>query len=1547
MSTQEGEETSLVNHGSRSPTLSESISTSKKSPTPTPTSPGTSGRKPPPSPLALTTSFTHLSPSLSVSPNSRQSLDSSRSDLTSVRSELTSLHISDFPLPPSILPTIPASPATPKSLFFTTTPTSTSIALLQEPADGTTVNRSFLPSPRSLKGLFTKSNNSSQTRLVPEQAQARQASLESLEAAAENDQYSISKDAQATPQQQNSSRAPTPTTAGTMTPRDWRSNSSDGSSSLKSTNSLPFPPASRDPKSQPPTISPPPQSPLPVPPSSNRSSFRTSLRYSQILYDVGHSDMGMDITEEKLLSTDFITEMLRQPGQVSAPTSQVPPPPGITLQEAMLEKENRGKVGLQPNTPSQLTVIDETGEFHSPSLYSPNLIENEVETGRIHSVLASSVFPSGADMIYYDSPLTSPSTTVPSSRHHPGSHPLVPNTPMTPASFDTITSPKILSPFEPSSSSSPTTTTSSSSSGRSPSVSQLVASRLPIGRSMSTTSTLTVSTQRTVKSVKIRQHRYPRSNTTKSSPNRPESVPMQELNVTSPVDMDSPTTVVQHDTFVEQTNNGADITEIYDQYIVNNERRLTAASIGTSAHSHATSTKTQRDSVPVIPTVDNLYDFTDDYSHKSKSSMVPPHSPHSVRTRESAFDEGDVYVGIAKTVDVAEFEPTLVDRPTSPKIIGVAPARVILQPNRMGSPPSSSNNDNTTPSQPLHMTDKKAKTDANSPSVSPISPRDPPSIRSPPSHRTDIPESAKSLVFSDEVDDVHHLPYEIRSSGGTYWTMFPGMGNNPPSQDNKSTRANAATSFKSIVSYITAKSAARDSHKSTGNRSSKWAWLLRKPLPPLPIEAQIAGPSTLDLDNHRLTSPATPFSHEKSKLSLSPPPLVGSPHGWDDIVIEKRPSFGVGIMGRMFGADSLKIAKRKPNRKMTDPHHHQGNITPYILPHLSGVHRRQSSTGSSAFHPPERSRKRKVLFAGGIVGLIIIVVIVVLAVVLSRTHHASPSPSPCSNGNVGSFCNLDATCTCPSGQSGICTAPLAKALSELVPQAAQIFNVNITASILAIILWEQNGTPVNSDCSSQAELMDLGGSLSPLSTPNRTSWAQSALIWNLFETANVNLTKQLQLQIQQMPFHDLAVDGIVPDPNGHFLVPTSGYILDFANQTVTPRPTKFFSDAAPSAQQISEINPSVESTLDRMYSFAIGEADNKCCGFLSWGSQICTASSTQSQTALSQYWQDVLSLDVGNLPNFLSALRASSILLPFDATNKVISNFLSGHESNSSISFPPPIACYPGLSSSQINSINLVETHAFSLSPITPPTATSLDPNCFINRPVYGMLDVWRLQLPFPDSRQGVAQQAVVLNGSEASVRAILHAGEMLSAFPGDNITDIHPFNVNPQEFGTLSHIQHIALRWLQSFSSVDLAIAAAEYLSQSPTQPPPSASPLLNATTPIIEVAFFGEVLLQSDVGSFVSDLTTPTGELFFGSSQGEAFRRWALQQSSPPSTTTITWTDSALAQQVVIETQTVNSKFENVWTASGNLITHGPTNSTSVQLVVNTFRALGLFSN
>ncbi|KAF8528127.1 hypothetical protein BU17DRAFT_26329, partial [Hysterangium stoloniferum] len=537
---------------------------------------------------------------------------------------------------------------------------------------------------------------------------------------------------------------------------------------------------------------------------------------------------------------------------------------------------------------------------------------------------------------------------------------------------------------------------------------------------------------------------------------------------------------------------------------------------------------------------------------------------------------------------------------------------------------------------------------------------------------------------------------------------------------------------------------------------------------------------------------------------------------------------------------------------------------------------------------------------------VVLVLVLVIALAIGLSLKKKSTATACSNSQVGSLCNLNATCTCPAGTAGICSAPLAQELSNLVPITSQLFNVNITPQSLARAISEVQKT--TSDCSSQAKLVDVGSELDVSTSPNRTHWAQAALVWTLFQTGDITTTQQLQSRVQQLPFKSLQQsDGSVPDPNGSFSIVLSGYVFNFANQTITPPVKSFASDVSPTQAQLQQLNTVTQSALDRLYSFA-------------------SASAIQQQPALSRYWKSDLSLDVNDLPAFLAAFKASQVILPFDASAQAVTSLINT-AINRTLSFPPPIACFPGITSSQLDRISAVETQAFGLSAVTSSPST-FDSSCFAGHPIYGSLDVLRTRLPFADGRSGVAQQAAIITPA-ASSRAILHVGELLGALPGPNITKLSNFDVNPQNFGTLNHIHHIALRWLRSFSTTELAAAAGQFLVSSPTSPPPSTSPLFNATIPTIEAALFGVVFL-SDIPSFTSSFTTPSGALFFGSSQGQTFRRWAQQQSA-----SIVWANSTLAGRVVRESATTNSTFETVWNAAQSLVAAGLTNATAVQAV------------
>lgn len=152
-----------------------------------------------------------------------------------------------------------------------------------------------------------------------------------------------------------------------------------------------------------------------------------------------------------------------------------------------------------------------------------------------------------------------------------------------------------------------------------------------------------------------------------------------------------------------------------------------------------------------------------------------------------------------------------------------------------------------------------------------------------------------------------------------------------------------------------------------------------------------------------------------------------------------------------------------------------------------------------------------------------------------------------------------------------------------------MFNSDITSQAIALVIWESQGTPTTSNCAYQADLIDVGSVLDATVSPNRTEWAQAALLWNLFKSGDFHAVQSMQLAIATLPFKTLhSQDGIEADPSGQFSVSSSGFIFNFANQTVTAPPLSFKINGSPSSTQLSRVQTVAESALDRMYSFASG-----------------------------------------------------------------------------------------------------------------------------------------------------------------------------------------------------------------------------------------------------------------------------------------------------------------------------------------------------------------------
>lgn len=135
-----------------------------------------------------------------------------------------------------------------------------------------------------------------------------------------------------------------------------------------------------------------------------------------------------------------------------------------------------------------------------------------------------------------------------------------------------------------------------------------------------------------------------------------------------------------------------------------------------------------------------------------------------------------------------------------------------------------------------------------------------------------------------------------------------------------------------------------------------------------------------------------------------------------------------------------------------------------------------------------------------------------------------------------------------------------------------------------------------SNCASQANVVDVAPALDANAFYNRTTWAQSALLWNFVLSENMTATQELQEFVLQADWGSLGTsDGPVPDSSSQFATEVSGFRFDFASQTVAAPPAKFSDVGQPSTPQLGQLNDVAEAALDRMSTFALGESNMLCC----------------------------------------------------------------------------------------------------------------------------------------------------------------------------------------------------------------------------------------------------------------------------------------------------------------------------------------------------------------
>ncbi|EPQ60727.1 hypothetical protein GLOTRDRAFT_135358 [Gloeophyllum trabeum ATCC 11539] len=717
----------------------------------------------------------------------------------------------------------------------------------------------------------------------------------------------------------------------------------------------------------------------------------------------------------------------------------------------------------------------------------------------------------------------------------------------------------------------------------------------------------------------------------------------------------------------------------------------------------------------------------------------------------------------------------------------------------------------------------------------------------------------------------------------------------------------------SLVSKITS---------SSGAKSFKPPWRRAKPLPPVPtipdytiaqerewrrIEESLPLPELVNRAG--ALSTMLEKGHYPHRSASTLPAATGQKE--DDSV---RPTAGDLAIGQHID-DAGTGARATGFWHMNRSKKHQRNRTVDQAQLHSSM---DSPTRLKSMRTPKKTRLR-LLIAGALL-LVIIVVVGTVAGVVSRQKSSAHS---CPGNFTGNSCQLDATCVCTSSQSRSCN-PLAQAFVSLIPVLENNFEASYSPGSLYTAVWQTQGDPTGSNCAQQAVLVDVSPALDARKTPNRTQWAQAALLWTLVESQNLTAVSSMRKFIQGANWGAVGDgDGPVSNASSTLSTKISGYVYDFAAQTVTPPTASFVDIGQPTSDQISRLSPASHAALDRMYSYAV-------------------ASSTQHQKALNNYWQNVLQRRASDLSPFVSAFISRPIMLPFDASASPGSQpFADLLNATSGDSFPPPLACYPGLSSSQLQGIGAIETSVFGLP--SPSPASRFDSSCYPDRPVYGVLDVLRLRLPFLDTRTGVARQAAILE-TEPLPRAVFHNGEVLSSLPGStDALNISKTTTDPRHYGTVYNMNHVVLDYLSSIPNVAVANNLVDFVLQNSAVPPPNSSLLYQSlsTIPTVEVAVFGRINPSPDISSSASSLSTPLGALFFGSDQGAALRNWALNTTRVP----ITWSDSATASQAVCDNSLSDPNFLSIWSpASLFLHAQNPSAQVNVNNITTAFLDAGL---
>lgn len=390
-------------------------------------------------------------------------------------------------------------------------------------------------------------------------------------------------------------------------------------------------------------------------------------------------------------------------------------------------------------------------------------------------------------------------------------------------------------------------------------------------------------------------------------------------------------------------------------------------------------------------------------------------------------------------------------------------------------------------------------------------------------------------------------------------------------------------SKKSVVSSVVSR-ISRLSTASTGRKARYLAWLKKRPLPPLPPMPRNLPPELPHMDEIQKSEQAIPLPTLAKRAEVLGGMLDDGrlPAG---SILTNDYNKGIGVDRILYDNEqdqypqvTIRILNAgRPNRLFPRFRGHREPVRPETV----------YSAGQPRYLPPKRGRTRRF---HAILGCLLIAGILVIALPIGLVERKKHSDQPSCTGNfTGASCTLDATCVCTSDSGSLCK-PLAKALLPLVDEVNGIFTTSFTASQLSDALFFTQGQPNGTNCAQQALLFDVEPNLNSATAPNRTIWAQSAMLWNIGMSESLSAAQLLQQFVSKAPWSSLSgTDGIVNGSPQEFAVVASGYTFNFANQTVLPVADSFEKETRPSSSQLAELSDGDIAVLDQMYSYAKGK----------------------------------------------------------------------------------------------------------------------------------------------------------------------------------------------------------------------------------------------------------------------------------------------------------------------------------------------------------------------